>query len=37
MRDDLEAGENVAVLDAGDNFQGSLFFTTYSGAVEAEM
>jgi 5'-nucleotidase len=38
LRDELKAkGGNVAVLDAGDNFQGSLFFTTYAGAVEAEM
>lgn len=38
LRDQLKAkGENVLVLNAGDAFQGSLFFTTYSGAVEAEM
>ena len=38
LRDELEAaGENVIVLDAGDSFQGSLFFTTYSGLAEAEM
>ena len=30
------AGRNVILLDAGDNFQGSLFYTTYKGAVEAE-
>ena len=30
------AGKNVLLLDAGDNFQGSLFYTTYKGAVEAE-
>ena len=30
------AGQNVILLDAGDNFQGSLFYTTYKGAVEAE-
>jgi len=30
------AGQNVVLLDAGDNFQGSLFYTTYKGAVEAE-
>lgn len=30
------AGKNVLVLNAGDNFQGSLFYTTYKGAVEAE-
>ncbi len=38
LRDELTAaGENVLVLDAGDRFQGSLFFTTYSGQAEAEM
>ncbi|MCD7060374.1 bifunctional metallophosphatase/5'-nucleotidase [Pelagibacterium xiamenense] len=26
-----EAGENVIVLDAGDQYQGSLFYTTYKG------
>jgi 5'-nucleotidase len=31
-----ELGDNVIVLDAGDVFQGSLFFTTYEGAAEAE-
>ncbi|MEM1361471.1 MAG: 5'-nucleotidase C-terminal domain-containing protein [Pseudomonadota bacterium] len=37
MRDDLEAkGENVIVLDAGDQFQGSLMYTTYKGAAAAE-
>ena len=30
------AGQNVIVLDAGDPFQGSLFYTTYKGAAEAE-
>lgn len=30
------ANENVVVLDAGDPFQGSLFYTTYKGAAEAE-
>lgn len=30
------AGENVLVLDAGDQFQGSLFFATYNGAAAAE-
>jgi len=30
-------GKNVLLLDAGDNFQGSLFYTTYKGAVEAEL
>ncbi|UYV36614.1 5'-nucleotidase C-terminal domain-containing protein [Rhodobacteraceae bacterium D3-12] len=28
--------QNVIVLDAGDQFQGSLMYTTYKGAVEAE-
>ncbi len=38
LRDELRAaGENVIVVDAGDQFQGSLFFTTYSGQAEAEM
>ena len=37
IRGPLEAaGENVIVLDAGDQYQGSLFFTTYRGAAEAE-
>lgn len=31
------AGKNVLTLNAGDNFQGSLFYTTYKGAAEAEM
>ena len=36
LRDALTAaGENVIVLDAGDQFQGSLMYTTYS-AAEAE-
>ena len=30
------AGDNVILLDAGDQFQGSLFFTRYGGAVSAE-
>ncbi|WP_282094810.1 bifunctional metallophosphatase/5'-nucleotidase [Epibacterium ulvae] len=30
------ADQNVLVLDAGDPFQGSLFYTTYKGAAEAE-
>ncbi|MBB3457815.1 5'-nucleotidase [Rhizobium sp. BK313] len=30
------AGQNVLLLDAGDNFQGSLFYTTYKGAAEVE-
>lgn len=29
-------GKNVILLDAGDNFQGSLFYTTYKGAAEVE-
>ncbi|MFN3825347.1 MAG: bifunctional metallophosphatase/5'-nucleotidase [Pseudorhodobacter sp.] len=37
LRDALRAeGKNVIVLDAGDQFQGSLMYTTYKGAVEAE-
>ncbi|MEL6516986.1 MAG: bifunctional metallophosphatase/5'-nucleotidase [Pseudomonadota bacterium] len=37
LRDALTAaGENVIVLDAGDQFQGSMIYTTYKGAVEAE-
>ncbi|UZD91602.1 bifunctional metallophosphatase/5'-nucleotidase [Cognatishimia activa] len=30
------AGQNFLVLDAGDPFQGSLFYTTYKGEAEAE-
>jgi len=30
------SGKNVLLLNAGDNFQGSLFYTTYKGATEAE-
>lgn len=30
------AGRNVITLDAGDQFQGSLFYTTYKGAAAAE-
>lgn len=38
LRSELEAaGEKVIVLDAGDQFQGSLMYSTYKGAVEAEM
>ncbi|PSJ60867.1 5'-nucleotidase C-terminal domain-containing protein [Pseudaminobacter soli (ex Li et al. 2025)] len=29
-------GENVLLLNGGDNFQGSLFYTTYKGKAEAE-
>jgi 5'-nucleotidase/UDP-sugar diphosphatase len=35
MRSSMQ-GQNVLVLDAGDPFQGSLFYTTYKGAAEAE-
>ncbi|RST84816.1 multifunctional 2',3'-cyclic-nucleotide 2'-phosphodiesterase/5'-nucleotidase/3'-nucleotidase [Aquibium carbonis] len=36
-RDALKAaGENVIVLDAGDQFQGSLFYTTYKGKDSVE-
>lgn len=31
------AGRHVLVLDAGDQFQGSLFYTRYRGQAEAEM
>lgn len=31
-----EAGESVLLLDAGDQFQGSLFYTTYKGKAAAE-
>lgn len=31
-----DAGENVITLDAGDEFQGSLFYTTYRGKAEGE-
>lgn len=38
LRDELQAkGGNVVVLMGGDAFQGSLFFTSYSGKAEAEM
>ena len=37
LRDAIRAeGGNVIVLDAGDQFQGSLFYTTYKGADTAE-
>ena len=29
-------GQNVLLLNGGDNFQGSLFYTTYKGEAEAE-
>jgi 5'-nucleotidase len=32
-----EEGDGVVVLNAGDVFQGSLFFTTYGGEAEADM
>jgi 5'-nucleotidase / UDP-sugar diphosphatase len=31
-----DAGANVVTLDAGDQFQGSLFYTTYKGKAEVE-
>ena len=38
VRDEVAAaGGNLLVLEAGDAFQGSLFFTTGQGQVEAEM
>ncbi|MGR3435154.1 MAG: bifunctional metallophosphatase/5'-nucleotidase [Shimia sp.] len=36
LREEL-AGENVIFVDAGDQFQGSLIYTTYKGSVAAEM
>ena len=37
LRDAMKAdGGNVLVLDAGDQFQGSLFYSTYKGDTEAE-
>ncbi len=35
LREELD-GENVIVIDAGDQYQGSLMYTTYKGDVEAE-
>ncbi|NOD98830.1 multifunctional 2',3'-cyclic-nucleotide 2'-phosphodiesterase/5'-nucleotidase/3'-nucleotidase [Ruegeria sp. HKCCD6228] len=35
-RRDALADQNVLLLDAGDPFQGSLYYTTYKGAAEAE-
>ncbi|WP_171177535.1 bifunctional UDP-sugar hydrolase/5'-nucleotidase [Ruegeria sp. HKCCA4633] len=35
-RRDALADQNVLLLDAGDPFQGSLFYTTYKGSAEAE-
>ncbi|UWQ20940.1 bifunctional UDP-sugar hydrolase/5'-nucleotidase [Jannaschia sp. W003] len=31
------AGENVLLVDGGDQFQGTLFYTQYKGAMSAEM
>ena len=31
-----DAGKNVLVIDAGDQFQGSLFYSTYKGAAAVE-
>ena len=36
LRDELD-GQNLLVLDAGDQYQGSLMYTTYKGDVEIEM
>ncbi|RQP05505.1 MAG: multifunctional 2',3'-cyclic-nucleotide 2'-phosphodiesterase/5'-nucleotidase/3'-nucleotidase [Paracoccus sp. BP8] len=37
LRDGLKAeGQNVIVLDAGDQYQGSLFYTTYKGKETVE-
>ncbi|MBO9473631.1 5'-nucleotidase C-terminal domain-containing protein [Shimia sp. R10_1] len=36
LREEL-AGQNLVVLDAGDQYQGSLMYTTYKGDVEIEM
>lgn len=35
-RGSSHSSENILLLDAGDQFQGSLFFTTYKGADTAE-
>ncbi len=38
LRGEIEAaGEPMLLLDAGDQFQGSLIYTTYKGEIEAEM
>ncbi|QFY61299.1 LysM peptidoglycan-binding domain-containing protein [Rhizobium grahamii] len=37
QRREALSGQNVLLLNAGDNFQGSLFYTTYKGAAEAEV
>lgn len=36
LRKELD-GQNVIVMDAGDQYQGSLMYTTYKGDVEIEM
>ncbi len=37
LRNQLKAdGQNVVVLDAGDQYQGSLFYTTYKGKDTVE-
>jgi len=36
LREELD-GQNVLVVDAGDQYQGSLMYTTYKGDVEIEM
>ncbi|MCT4554303.1 MAG: 5'-nucleotidase C-terminal domain-containing protein [Pelagimonas sp.] len=36
LRSELD-GQNLLVLDAGDQYQGSLMYTTYKGDVEIEM
>ncbi|PZX15236.1 5'-nucleotidase [Palleronia aestuarii] len=37
IRDAIERHENTLLVDAGDQFQGSLFYTYYKGALAAEM
>ncbi|GHC47695.1 bifunctional metallophosphatase/5'-nucleotidase [Neogemmobacter tilapiae] len=38
LRDGLKAaGENVIVVDAGDQYQGSLFYSTYKGELVGEL
>ncbi len=38
LRDQIRSeGGNVIVLDAGDQFQGSLYYSTYKGALVAEL
>ncbi|MFN3547731.1 MAG: 5'-nucleotidase C-terminal domain-containing protein [Mesorhizobium sp.] len=36
QRREALSGQNMLLLNAGDNFQGSLFYTTFKGTVEAE-